>query len=77
MNEINKINFPVQTKFRLSEIIEIENFFHQEINQRKSYSKKFSKDVTAFDYMDTVLIVLRATSFVSFSLQALLEHQLE
>ena len=77
MNEINKINFPVQTKFRLSEIIEIENLFHQEINQRKSYSKKFSKDVTAFDYMDTVLIVLRATSIVSFSLQALLGHQLE
>ena len=77
MNEFNKINLPEQTKFRLSEIIGIENYFHQEINQRKSYSKKFSKDVTAFDYMDTVLIVLRATSFVSFSLQELLEHQLE
>ena len=77
MNEINKINLSEQTKFRLSEIIGIENYFHQKINQRKSYSKKFSKDITAFDYMDTVLIVLSATSFVSFSLQALLEHQLE
>ena len=28
-----------QTKFRLSEIIEIENYFYQEINQRKSCSK--------------------------------------
>ena len=28
-----------QTKFRLSEIIGIENYFYQEINQRKSCSK--------------------------------------
>ena len=51
-----------QTKFRLSEIIGIENYFHQEINQRKSYSKKLSKYVTAFDYIDKILIVLSATS---------------
>ena len=62
MNEINKINLSEQTKFRLSEIIGIENYFHQEINQRKSYSKKLSKYVTAFDYIDKVLIVLSATS---------------
>ena len=51
-----------QTKFRLSEIIGIENYFHQEINQRKSCSKKLSKYVTAFDYIDKILIVLSATS---------------
>ena len=62
MNEINKINLSEQTKFRLSEIIGIENYFHQEINQRKSYSKKLNKYVTAFDYIDKVLIVLSATS---------------
>ena len=62
MNEINKINLSKQTKFRLSEIIWIENYFHQEINQRKSYSKKLSKYVTAFDYIDTVLTVLSGTS---------------
>ena len=50
MNEINKINLSEKTKFRLSEIIGTENFFHQEINQRKSYGKKLSKYVTAFDY---------------------------
>ena len=49
MNEINKINLSEQTKFRLSEIIRIENYFHQEINQRKSYSKKLNKHVTAFE----------------------------
>ena len=62
MNEINKINLSEQTKFRLSEIIGIENYFHQEINQRKSCSKKLSKYVTAFDYIDKILIVLSATS---------------
>ena len=62
MNEINKINLSEQTKFRLSEIIGIENYFHQEINQRKSCSKKLSKYVTAFDYIDKILIVLSATT---------------
>ena len=32
------------------------------INQRKSCSKKSNKYVTAFDYIDKVLIVLSATS---------------
>ena len=62
MNEINKINLSEQTKFRLSEIMRIENYFHQEINQRKSCSKKLSKCVTAFDYIDKILIVLSTTS---------------
>ena len=51
-----------QTKYRLSEIIRIENYFHQEINQRTSCSKKLSKYITAFDYMDKILIVLITTS---------------
>ena len=62
MNEINKINLSEQTKFRLSEIMRIENYFHQEINQRKSCSKKLSKYVAAFDYIDKTLIVLSATT---------------
>ena len=62
MNKINKINLSEQKKFGLSEIIGIENYFHQEINQRKSFSKKLSKYVTAFDYIDKILIVLSATS---------------
>ena len=61
-NEINKINLSEQTKFRLTEIIETENYFSQEINQRKACNKKLSKYVTAFDYIDKILIVLRATS---------------
>ena len=62
MNEINKTNLSEQTKFRLSEIIGIENYFHEEINQRKSCSKKLSKYVAAFDYIDKILIVLSATT---------------
>ena len=71
MNKINKINLSKQTKLGLSEIIEIENYFNQEINQGKSYSKKFSKYVVAFDYIDKILILLSATtggvSIISFT----------
>ena len=62
MKEISKISQSEQTKFRLGEIIGIENYSHQEINQRKSYSKKLNKYVTAFACIDKVLIVLIATS---------------
>ena len=62
MNEINKINLSEQTKYRLSEIIGTENYFYQEINQRKPYSKTLNKYVTAFDYIDKILVVLNATS---------------
>ena len=51
-----------QTKFRLDEISKIENYFHEEINQRKSCSKKLSKYVAAFDYIDKILIALTGTS---------------
>ena len=39
MNEIDKTNLTDQTKFRLNEISKIENYFNQDINERKSYSK--------------------------------------
>ena len=67
-NESNSIetndrtNLTEQTKIRLNKITEIENYFHQEINLRKSCSKKLSKYVTAFDYIDKVFIALSATS---------------
>ena len=51
-----------QTKFWLDEISKIENWFHEEINQRKSCSKKLSKYVAIFDYIDKILIVLSATT---------------
>ena len=51
LETIDKTVLSEQTKFRLSEIIGIENYFHQEINQRKLCSKKLNKYVTAFDYI--------------------------
>ena len=42
--------------------IKIENYFINKINEKKSYSKKLSKYVTIFDYIDKILIVLSATS---------------
>ena len=62
MNEINKINLSEKIKFWLSQIIGIANYFHQEISQRKSYSKKLSKYFTGFNYIDKILIVLSATA---------------
>ena len=68
MNECNSIEtidrtiLTEPTKIRLNKITQIENYFHQEINQRKLCSKKLSKYVTAFDYIDKVLIAVSATS---------------
>ena len=70
MHEIDKRKLSDQTKFRLYEIKKIENDFINKINDRKSCSKKLSKNVTIFDYVDKSLIVLSATtggvSFISF-----------
>ena len=47
LEAIDKTILSEQTKFQLSGI---KNYFYQEINQRKSCSKKLNKYVTAFDY---------------------------
>ena len=79
MDESNKINLSEQTTFQLDEISKIENYFIEEINQRKQCSKKLNKYVTAFDYIDKILVVLSAksggVSIISFTV--LLEQQLE
>ena len=61
MNEIDKTILTDQTKFRLNEISQTENYFNSEISQRKT-CEKLSKSVTAFDYVDEILIVLSATT---------------
>ena len=62
IERIDKTNLTNETKFRLDEISKIENYFIEEINQRKSCSKKLSKYVAAFDCIDKILIVLRTTT---------------
>ena len=71
MGAIDKTDLSEQTKFRLDEISKIENYFIEEINQRKSCSQKLNKYVTPFDYINKVLVVLSATTagvlFISFT----------
>ena len=59
---IDRTDLSEQTKFRLDEISKIENYFIEEINQRKSCSEKLSKYVAVFDYIDKALIILSAPS---------------
>ena len=71
METIDKTSLSEQTKFRLDEISKIENYFTEEINQRKSCSKKLNKYAAVFDYIDQALIVLGTTnggvSIISFT----------
>ena len=71
MHEIDKTKLSDQTKFRLYEIKKFDNYFINEINQQKSYSKKLGKYITIFDYIDQILIILSATtagiSIISFT----------
>ena len=68
MNERNSIEtidrttLTEQTKIRLDKTTEIVNYLNQEINQRKSSSKKLSKYVAAFDYIDKIFIALSETT---------------
>ena len=70
MHEKDQTKLTDQTKFRLHEIKKIENCFVNHINQQKVYSKKLSKYVTIFDYIEKILIVVSATtsgvSIISF-----------
>ena len=76
MNESNSIkaidkkNLANQTKFRLDEISKIENYFIEEVNQRKSCSEKLIKNTALFYYIDQALIILSAArggvSIISF-----------
>ena len=71
MHEIDKTKLTDQPMLRLYGIKNIENYFINEINERKSYSKKLSRYVTIFDYIDKILIILSATtsgiSIISFT----------
>ena len=62
MNEIDKTNLTDQTKFILNERSKIENYFNSEINQKNLCSKKLSKYVSAFDYIDMIFVALSATT---------------
>ena len=71
MHEIDQTKLTDQTKFRLYEIKKIDNCFVNDVNQQKVYSKKLSRYVYIFDYVDKSFIVLSATasavSIISFT----------
>ena len=64
-------NLSDQTKFKLSEINKIKVNFTTEVQERKIMSRKLSKYIAAFNYIDKILIVLSATirvvSIISFA----------
>ena len=64
MSKLNSAEIPLndQTKFRLNEINTIKDYFNTEIEERKTMSRKLSKYIAAFDYIDKTLTALSATS---------------
>ena len=71
MHGIDQTKLTDQTKFRLYETKKVDNCFINDINQQKACSKKLSRYVTIFDYIDKILIVLSAktngVSIISFT----------
>ena len=61
-SNLNAISLSDQTKFRLNEINKLKDYFNSEIQERKTMSKKLSKFIVAFDYIEETFIILSATS---------------
>ena len=69
MHEIDKTKLTDQKKLTLYEIKIIENYFINEINERKTYSETLNKYATIFDYIVKILIISSAaTSGISIIL---------
>ena len=52
------INLADQSNYRISEIIQIKNFFNVEIQYQQSLTNKLSKYLTVFDYSNKILTVV-------------------
>ena len=74
---IDKTDLSEQTKFWLHEISKIENYFIEEINQRKSCSEKLNKYIAAFDYKILIVLSAKLEEYLFVRLQVLIVHQLE
>ena len=59
---VDTSNMSDQTKFRLNEIIKVEDYLNSKTQERNIMCKKLSKYIAAFDYIDKTWIVLSATS---------------
>ena len=62
-------NLSDQTKFKLSEINKIKVNFTTEVQERKIMSRKLSKYIAAFDYIDKIVLsaTIRVVSIISFA----------
>ena len=47
-----------QSNYRLNEIIQIKNYFNEEIQYQQSLTNKLSKYLTVFDYSNKILTVV-------------------
>ena len=74
---IDKTDLSEQTKFWLHETSKIENYFIEEINQRKSCSEKLNKYIAAFDYKILIVLSAKLEEYLFVRLQVLIVHQLE
>ena len=66
-------NLNDQQQFRLNKINENKDYFVAEIKEGELISKRLSKYIASFDYIDKSLIIFSAT-FLFHYLQLLLEH---
>ena len=55
-SNLNTILLSGQTKFRLNEINKIKDYFNSEIQEKKAMTKKRSKYIAAFDYIENCFI---------------------
>ena len=55
-------NLNDQQQFRLNQISKVRDYFIDEIRERELISKRLSKYIAFFDYLDKFLIVLSVTS---------------
>ena len=64
---MNNLELTDINKYRLNEINKIEEYFNNEINERKIINNKLNKYIVNLDYTDKIFIVL-STSFGALSI---------
>ena len=58
---MNNIELADINKYRLNEINKTNDYFNNEINERKDIIKKLNKYIVGFDYLDKIFIALSAS----------------
>ena len=61
MNNVSVTELTDANKYRLDEINKIEEYFDNEIKERKDIIKKLNKYLVSFDYLDKIFITLSAS----------------